>query len=218
MMKIKLVSVRLEGTSPYLMHRFPGEEGDEEVSIAKSKRRKVKNPPRREEAEKAANRDEEGRLYINSSSFPCSMSFAGVNHIFSGRKTYKTIVANAVRTTSDKIFLLDPVTNTPYMDFEIDSRAVTIPSTRGRIIRHRPRFDRWACEFDLAINEDLIAVEMVHELLNEAGTIIGVGDYRPQKSGPFGCFRVVRFGDFLEEEVASDDETFDRSMQWLAAQ
>ena len=29
--------------------------------------------------------------------------------------------------------------------YEIDSRPVVVPATRGRIVRHRPRFNEWQC-------------------------------------------------------------------------
>ena len=32
-----------------------------------------------------------------------------------------------------------------------------------------------------------------NQLLNEAGQNIGIGDFRPEKRGPFGTFRVTEF-------------------------
>jgi hypothetical protein len=83
--------------------------------------------------------------------------------------------------------------NGPAQDFEVDSRPVTIPATKGRVMRHRPRFDDWGAKFSLKINDSLISTELVHQLLNEAGEQIGIGDFRPEKTGPFGTFRVVKF-------------------------
>lgn len=81
----------------------------------------------------------------------------------------------------------------PAKNFEVDARPVTIPATKGRIMRYRPRFDQWGAEFELRINDSLIAVETAHQLLTEAGDTIGISDFRPEKGGPFGTFRVVRF-------------------------
>ena len=36
---------------------------------------------------------------------------------------------------------------------------------------------------------------MRHELLTEAGETIGIGDFRPEKRGPFGTFRVTKFAE-----------------------
>jgi len=81
----------------------------------------------------------------------------------------------------------------PAKSFEVDSRPVTIPATKGRIMRHRPRFDQWGLKFDLIVNDDLLSVDMAQQLLQEAGQQIGIGDFRPEKRGPFGCFLVSKW-------------------------
>lgn len=93
---------------------------------------------------------------------------------------------------SDRVTILNG--KGPAKDFEVDSRPVTIPATKGRIMRHRPRFDQWGAAFEMQINDDLLSVDMAHQLLNEAGLSIGIGDFRPEKRGPFGTFRVTKFG------------------------
>ena len=70
---------------------------------------------------------------------------------------------------------------------------MTIPATKGRIMRHRPRFDQWGAQFSLLVDDDQLALETAHQLLNEAGNSIGIGDFRPEKRGPFGTFRVTRW-------------------------
>jgi hypothetical protein len=60
-------------------------------------------------------------------------------------------------------------------------------------MRHRPRFDEWGARFNLLIDDTQLAVETAHQLLNEAGQSIGIGDFRPEKRGPFGTFRVTSF-------------------------
>ena len=105
------------------------------------------------------------------------------------------MVPSAVRMTVDGVTICNG-SGKPAKDFEVDSRPVTIPSTRGRIMRHRPRFDNWSAKFELLVNDDLLAVEMAHQLLTEAGMTMGIGDFRPQKRGPFGTFRVTRFEEY----------------------
>ena len=62
-------------------------------------------------------------------------------------------------------------------------------------MRHRPRFDVWSAEFDLVINDDLLDPATAHVLLQEAGLSFGIGDFRPEKRGPFGTFRVTKWED-----------------------
>lgn len=75
--------------------------------------------------------------------------------------------------------------------WETDSRPVVIPATQGRIMRHRPRFDAWSLEFTVNIDDGgEIHQDVVRQLLDEAGSKVGLGDFRPNKRGPFGRFRV----------------------------
>jgi hypothetical protein len=81
----------------------------------------------------------------------------------------------------------------PAKDFEVDARPVTIPATKGRVMRYRPRFNCWGLKFSLVINEAMLALDDAQMLLNEAGVSVGIGDFRPEKRGPFGTFLVTSF-------------------------
>lgn len=143
----------------------------------------------REEATKHAYIAKDGTFFINAFSIPGAMGNAGSNHKAKGsRKSLRFIVPSAVRMTTDAITILNGAG--PAKSFEVDSRPVTIPATKGRIMRHRPRFDNWGLKFDLLINDDLLSIDMAQQLLQEAGQQIGIGDFRPEKRGPFGCFLV----------------------------
>jgi hypothetical protein len=185
---MKTVTVEIRGTSPLLIHRFT--ETSEQASA--TRRVKVDNVNPRDEATKHAYIAPDGTFFFNAFSIPSAMSNAGANHKMRGsRKTLKFIVPSAVRMCSDTVTILNG--HGPAQDFEVDSRPVTIPATKGKIMRHRPRFDCWGAKFDLVINDSLLSLDDVHKLLNEAGEYIGIGDFRPEKRGPFGCFRVASF-------------------------
>jgi hypothetical protein len=75
----------------------------------------------------------------------------------------------------------------------VDTRAVVIPSTGGRILCHRPCFHDWKIKFAVNVDTDMMPVKMVRELLDAAGKRIGLGDFRPARKGPFGKFVVVEW-------------------------
>jgi hypothetical protein len=189
---MKTVNVEIKGVTPLLIHRF----GEEAETNGKDGTRGIilKTEDPRVQAEKAAYIARDGTYYFNAFSIPACMGNAGVNHKIKGtRKSLRFVVPSAVRLTSDAITILDGNGGKPAKKFEIDSRPVTIPSTKGKIMRHRPRFNEWSAKFDLGVNEKLLPVSMAHQLLNEAGESIGIGDFRPEKRGPFGTFRVTKF-------------------------
>lgn len=188
---MKTFNVEIKGTSPYLMHRF----SEEAAQGARTRRVQVEVDDPRTEATKVAYLDDDGHLYFSGASIPGTMSVAGASHKKkgAGRSTLRHEVPKAVRMTDDVIYFRSIETGEKLSDFEVDSRPVTIPSTKGRIMRHRPRIDNWKAEFTLVVNDDLISEDMAHQLLNEAGVVSGIGDFRPSKSGPFGCFLVTKF-------------------------
>lgn len=185
---MKRVTVEIRGVTPLLIHRFT-----EQSEQAKSTRRiVVQNKDPLEEATQNAYIAKDGTYYFNAFSIPACMGNAGSNHKNRGsRKTLRFVVPSAVTVTSDTITILNG--DGPAKRFEVDSRPVTIPATKGRIMRHRPRFDQWGAKFDLMVNDDLIDPQMAHQLLTEAGIGIGIGDFRPEKRGPFGTFQVTRW-------------------------
>ena len=185
---MKTVEVEIKGTSPLLIHRF----NEEAESSRKTRKIEVKNRVPRDEANKCAYIAKDGTHYFNAFSIMAAMCGAGSSHKMTGsRKTLRFIVPSAVRVNQEGITILNG--KGPVKDFEVDSRPVTIPATKGRIMRHRPRYDSWSAKFNLMINEDLLSVDSAHQLLNEAGLSIGIGDFRPEKRGPFGTFVVTRF-------------------------
>lgn len=185
---MKRINVEIRGTSALLIHRFD-ESAEKE---AKTRRIEVGSRDPREEATKAAYIAKDGTYYFSSSSIPNAMGNAGASHKQRGsRKTLRYVVPSAVRMTDDTITILNG--NGPAKSFEVDSRPVTIPATKGRVMRHRPRFNEWGAKFVLVVNDNLLAVETAHQLLTEAGEQVGIGDFRPEKRGPFGTFRVTKF-------------------------
>ena len=68
----------------------------------------------------------------------------------------------------------------------VDVRGVKVAS--AKLMRYRPKFNKWACEFTLAFNEDILNVEEIRKAIADAGQLIGVCDYRPEKRGRFGKF------------------------------
>lgn len=175
-----------------LIHRF-GEQAEQGKS---NRKMMVKTVDPREEATANAYIAKDGTFFFSAFSIPGCMGNAGANHKMRGsRKSLRFVVPSAVRVTTDAVTILDNG-HGPAKNFEVDSRPVTIPATKGRVMRHRPRFDNWGARFELLVNDDLLEVETAHQLLTEAGLGIGIGDFRPEKRGPFGTFRVT-----LWEEV-----------------
>ena len=61
---------------------------------------------------------------------------------------------------------------------------------RGRVLRTRARFDNWAATFRIDVDPELVDREQLLVWLDIGGRRLGVGNWRPEKSGVFGRFEV----------------------------
>ena len=187
---MKSFEISIDGTAALLMHRFgEGAEAAVQKPTRNSAMGAAADP--REQAEKVAYRDSDGVLYLPGAAFARLLREAGGGHKAKGtRRSMKYVLPTAVRVPQETV----PLRNgdgKAAKTFEVDSRPVVIPSTKGRIMRFRPRLNVWSAQFVVSVDETLIDPAFVHQLVEEGGRQIGVGDYRPERGGPFGTFRVT---------------------------
>jgi len=71
-----------------------------------------------------------------------------------------------------------------------DRRPVGV--NKAKTARTRPKFEEWSCVFEIEVLEDQASLDDVQGWLETAGRVVGIGDYRPAKCGPFGRFKVDR--------------------------
>lgn len=172
---MKEYEVEVTGIAPLLMHRFIIEEHSEGAS---KKKKKVYDA--KEDAENCCYRTKEGKIYLPSEWFYAALVKVGSKQTYEGKKTYKDLFKSGLVVTPDEI-ILEP------QNYEIDSRAVVIQ--RARIVRSRPRFEKWSASFKIQVlEEDLVSAQVLKEALDDAG-MNGVGDYRPR----FGRFMLSKF-------------------------
>jgi hypothetical protein len=77
--------------------------------------------------------------------------------------------------------------------WRVDTRAVRIPSTGGRILTHRPMFDDWALSFEVSLDTSILNSKLFRQIADDAGKRIGLGDFRPSTKGPYGIFVVTKW-------------------------
>ncbi len=187
--------VRIQGASPLLMHRF-SEEAQAKAAQTIRSAANIKDSLPREEAEKCAYRLEDGRLYMPSIAVMRSFQGAASNYKQRGtRKSLKYVAAGGFITVGDKMPLDGEV-----KDFEVFSCPVVIPATKGRVMRHRPKVEQWSITFEVDIDTTVLEASDCKRILEEAGTKVGIGDWRPEKCGPYGRFQVVSWEPLQREE------------------
>jgi hypothetical protein len=196
MLMIKLIS---EGVTPMLCHRATEEALEGSGDGKRSNVLQQRDDPR-VTCEKAIYRlPGSKQIAIPGSAIARMVREAGGAHKVKGsRKSVKYLVPAAMIVMDDLVPLFLKDRRTPITDYEVDSRPVTIPATKGRVMRHRARLNEWVAICTIRLNEDIIAEATLRQLFNEGLQQIGLGDYRPEKGGPFGTSGLVAW------EVISD--------------
>jgi len=174
-MGMRTVAVEIKGKSPLLMHRFPMEPIEA-----------IEKKTKEEQAEISAYRLETGELYVPSVNLQRSFVNAGTFSKGKGRATLQKPVAACVQVSPFCLGL-------GVAEYEIDARRVVIGATRGAIIRFRPRIDEWSLAGEIEYDDTLLTEPQLRDVVDNAGSRVGVLDFRPEKKGPFGRFFVTRW-------------------------
>jgi hypothetical protein len=173
----KRIRVKIQGISPLLMHAYP--------------MNPVKNPEklsREEQAEMAAYRDPQNRqLFIPGVAVQTALVAAATYSKGKGRASLQKVAAACLMVDPERCDL-------GVETYEIDARPVVVPATKGRVVRYRPRLEKWECSFCVEYDPELMTEEQVRTIVDDAGCRVGLLDFRPAKKGPFGRFMVTEWG------------------------
>jgi len=58
-------------------------------------------------------------------------------------------------------------------------------------IRYRGEFKQWSASLRITINESVVSIEQIVNLFSLAGMSVGIGEWRPEKNGQFGTFKIL---------------------------
>ena len=180
---MKTIKISLEGTSPLLMNRYNVER---ELKRMKGIRNLNKVYDSEVEAEQSAYWTTSGKkeLCIPANCLYTALLGASSFHKI-GKRSAKGILAGSIRIKPDEIKLGTAV-------YEIDTRPVVI--ARQRVLKSRAKLSEWKATFEIAYNEKLITTTtVIKDILEEAGERVGLLDFRPQKGGWFGTFKITKF-------------------------
>lgn len=78
-------------------------------------------------------------------------------------------------------------------NWRYDIRQGRNPNGGEAVAIVRPMFERWAFRAMIDIDTDAMSEDAYRQLIDIGGKRIGVCDYRPQRKGTFGQFRVDRW-------------------------
>lgn len=190
-MSILKIQCSITGASPLLMNRFTEAAASKSSAGTSSAIRSDGKGLPREQADPKLYQMGDGRPMIPGPNIYRGIIDAGVFHK-AGKKQITTAKSSLVPAGVLLEELEVPIEN-PFgaqVEWEVDSRSVVNPATGGRMMCHRPRFDAWRLSFTLLVDDKMFSHEIVRTLVDDLGSKIGIGDFRPARKGPFGRFLV----------------------------
>jgi len=179
--RMEVYEIEIVGVKPLLVHAPVG------LGDVPSRRRGEHLKPE-EEAEMYLYKDHDGRPCIPAINVKACLRDAGRNYKIKGRRsTFASMIRAGIDVEPFYIPILDPETN-QLAKWVVDIRPVVVQG--NRILRARPRFDKWMLRFRV-VNRDpnIILRDAFKKILEDAGKWVGLGDFRPE----FGLFKVAKF-------------------------
>ena len=68
--------------------------------------------------------------------------------------------------------------------------TVRVGPSKVADLRYRAEFTEWSCTITIMYNYCVLTPAQIINLLNIAGFGVGIGEWRPERNGQFGLFRV----------------------------
>lgn len=176
---MKTVKIELTGESPLLMNN-PASMMEEQSSTKKTAKYDIKK-----DAEKLAYKDAKGVLYVPAAAIKGCL-IGGASYVKFGKYAAKPLIAGGVRIRPEKVSL-------GIKKYDIDVRTVVIQ--KARVVKGRPMIRNWKISFELEYDETLIpdAKAALKPIFEDAGKRVGLLDFRPQKLGDFGRFKISKW-------------------------
>jgi hypothetical protein len=195
---IKIASLRIEGLSPLLSHRF-SEKAKKEILDKTTQKPKTGREPKNPVQE-----------FMQSLHWITPMPEEYTEEVFtvalqagakfgfpaSGLKKSAASAAYRAGLTKDKVSNfgafhilggeLVEIQGTPRMREDYAIVANGSPD-----LRYRGEFPEWSINFDIRYNASLYSIEQIATFFNFGGFAVGLGDWRIEKGGVFGSYKVV---------------------------
>lgn len=190
-----LYDVRIKGLSPLIQHSSLGVDSKHPANIEKAEitRKKGSNRTASDDA-RIAELDTLLGFWLDSSNRPTVPAAAIRSCLETAAKKLKqggqvreglTVINTRLEYDEERYG-----TDLETLQSSTQFRAVVVVQ-RSRMMRTRPMFDLpWAVTFQVDAEDDLVDESQLRQWLDIAGRRIGLGDWRPEKSGEFGRFEV----------------------------
>lgn len=178
------ILVPIIGTAPLIVHRFSEKAKKQMLDAMQGRKSPKQNKDPEAEYEASRYRFADGRDGFPVLAFKAATVGAGR---FFGNVTMTTLRQSLFFHGEEGQGgdLLVPVTGTPRMREDVARVA-----RGGTDLRYRAEFPAWSATLSITYVSSMLTRESVLALVDAGGMGVGVGEWRPEKSGQFGTYQV----------------------------
>ena len=177
------LSFGIAGVSPLVMHQWADKARRalrEKHAGRKTKEREKRDP--QAEADAATYKCDDGTPGIPAIAFKSSLISAAHKDL----GIEKTLIRKAVFTGCS-----DPQQVLPITFDRVETREDLVRVGAGQPdLRYRPYFFGWHCTMILQFEPSMVRVDDLLSLIDRAGLSVGIGEWRPEKGGEYGRFKI----------------------------
>lgn len=196
--KIQLASLRIEGTSPLIVHKFSEKARKEILDKCMQKAKAGKEPknPVMEFMQSLHWITPMPEEYTEEAFETALANGARFGFPATGLKQSAVSAAYRAGLTKDKVSVygafhiiggeLIEIHGTPMM-----REDYAVINNGAPEIRYRAEFPEWEMAFDIQYNAAVYSLEQIVTFFNFGGFAVGVGDWRCEKGGIFGSYKVI---------------------------
>ena len=189
-MAVKSYAVKINGTAPLIQHATTGM-NDDHPGVVELKTLAKKKGSNRTDEDKKRMRDLESILSVWERDGQVTVNPAALRAcIEAAARTLKQgpQVRRGLRVDYNVDFKHD-VPGKDFVEVAINAKWTTdVKVGQSRIMRTRAKFDDWSVVFKVNAEDSLVDQQQLETWLKIAGEQIGIGDWRPDKSGFYGTF------------------------------
>jgi len=183
-LKIGVLTLKVEGTSPYMPE--PMDSAVTEMYNKKKSKQTYKKDDLSEEdkVQQKYYYTSDGQKGIPARAFYRSMERAS-SYLFDKKD-------GGMRNVREGVTILGDVLPLEYENehvIEHWGRMSGMTKAPRKILRNA--FERWSVILQIQYNESQLSPEQIINVLNYAGFYVGVGAFRKERSGNYGCFKIV---------------------------
>lgn len=185
---MKRIKIKISGVSPLLMHAFTDADQINATTGSRASSAAAERDDPKERARRHLYLSADGETIIMPQPNIFSAIVSAGRFFKNGRSKITTLRSSLIPAC---VFFDEVEYPLEHDGWSVDTRAVRIPSTGGRIQRHRPIFHKWSLPFECLLDTEEMSEGLLRQIVDAAGNKVGLGDFRPETKGPFGRFVVT---------------------------